>query len=247
MFSRTDSTVLTSATLTTEENFTYLRERLGIPEPEELIVPGEFDYETQSLLYVPKTLPDPRSPERFPRLVQELSAILQATQGSAFVLCTSYQLMTQLYETLGEELGFPAMCQGEKPKSQLLEDFRGTPNTVLFATSSFWQGVDVQGDALKAVIIDKLPFQVPTEPIVAARLNQLQRERRNPFMEYSVPAAIISLRQGLGRLIRSREDTGILAILDSRLWTRAYGKQFFRSLPNCPITDNIEDVSNFFG
>jgi ATP-dependent DNA helicase DinG len=247
VFSRTDSTVLTSATLTTEENFTYLRERLGIPEPEELIVPGEFDYETQSLLYVPKTLPDPRSPERFPRLVQELSAILQATQGSAFVLCTSYQLMTQLYETLGEELGFPAMCQGEKPKSQLLEDFRGTPNTVLFATSSFWQGVDVQGDALKAVIIDKLPFQVPTEPIVAARLNQLQRERRNPFMEYSVPAAIISLRQGLGRLIRSREDTGILAILDSRLWTRAYGKQFFRSLPNSPITDNIEDVSNFFG
>jgi ATP-dependent DNA helicase DinG len=247
VFSRTDSTVLTSATLTTEENFTYLRERLGVPEPEELIVPGEFNYATQALLYVPKTLPDPRAPERFPRLIEEVSAILQATQGSAFVLCTSYQQMTQLYETLGEGLRFPVMCQGEKPKSQLLEDFKGTPNAVLFATSSFWQGVDVQGDALKAVIIDKLPFQVPSEPIVAARLNQLQRERRNPFMEYSVPAAIISLRQGLGRLIRSREDTGILAILDSRLWTRAYGKQFFRSLPNCPITDNIEDVSNFFG
>ncbi len=246
VFSKTDSTILTSATLTTEGNFTYLRERLGVPEPEELIVPGEFDYATQALLYVPRALPDPRAPERFPRLLEEVSTILLATQGSAFVLCTSYQQMTQLYETLGETLQFPVMCQGGKPKSQLLEDFRGTPSAVLFATSSFWQGVDVQGDALKAVIIDKLPFQVPTEPVVAARLNQLQREKKNPFMEYSVPAAIISLRQGLGRLIRSREDRGILAILDSRLWTRAYGKQFFRSLPNCPITDNIEDLRNFF-
>jgi len=246
VFSKTDSTILTSATLTTEGNFTYLRKRLGVPEPEELIVPGEFDYAKQALLYVPRALPDPRAPERFPRLLEEVSTILLATQGSAFVLCTSYQQMTQLYETLGETLQFPVMCQGGKPKSQLLEDFRGTPNAVLFATSSFWQGVDVQGDALKAVIIDKLPFQVPTEPVVAARLNQLQREKKNPFMEYSVPAAIISLRQGLGRLIRSREDRGILAILDSRLWTRAYGKQFFRSLPNCPITDNIEDLRNFF-
>ncbi len=247
VFSKTDSTVLTSATLTTEGNFTYLRERLGVPEPEELIVPGEFDYAKQALLYVPRTLPDPRAPERFPRLLEEVSAILSATQGSAFVLCTSYQQMTQLYETLRETLQFPVMCQGGKPKSQLLEDFKGTPDAVLFATSSFWQGVDVQGDALRAVIIDKLPFQVPTEPLVAARLNQLQREKKNPFMEYSVPAAIISLRQGLGRLIRSREDTGILAILDSRLWAREYGKQFFRSLPNCPITDNIEDLRNFFG
>ncbi|HUV12381.1 MAG TPA: ATP-dependent DNA helicase [Acidobacteriota bacterium] len=246
VFSRFDTTILTSATLTTEGNFTYFRKRLGVPEPEELIVPGEFDYRKQALLYVPKALPDPRAPERFPRLLEEVSTILLATQGAAFVLCTSYQQMTQLYETLGETLQFPLMCQGGKPKSQLLEDFKRTPNAVLFATSSFWQGVDVQGDALRAVIIDKLPFQVPTEPVVAARLNQLQREKRNPFMEYSVPAAIISLRQGLGRLIRSREDTGILAILDSRLWTRAYGKQFFHSLPNCPITDNIEDLRNFF-
>jgi ATP-dependent DNA helicase DinG len=247
IFSRADTVVLTSATLTTEGNFKYLKERLGVPDPEELMVPGEFDFSKQALLYVPKGLPDPRSGDRFPVLLEQVSRILIATEGSAFVLCTSYQQMTQLYESLKEELEFPVLCQGSKPRSQLLEDFKLTPHAVLCATSSFWQGVDVRGDALKAVIIDKLPFQVPSDPIVAARLDQLQRENRNPFLEYSVPTAIISLRQGLGRLIRSKQDTGVLAILDSRLWTREYGKLFFHSLPNCPVTDNMEILENFCG
>ena len=162
------------------------------------------------------------------------------------MLFTSFAQMNRVHETLCQEIPFPLLRQGDLPKNRLLEVFRETSHAVLCATSSFWQGVDVQGDALRAVIIDKLPFLVPTEPLVAARINWLDKAGENSFLQYSVPEAIIALKQGLGRLIRSRQDHGILAILDSRLHTRSYGQLFLQSLPNCPVTDNIEELRHFY-
>ncbi|MFZ0426712.1 MAG: ATP-dependent DNA helicase [Acidobacteriota bacterium] len=246
LFGRTDTTVLTSATLTVDDNFEYVRERVGIPDPRELVVPGEFDYERQAVLFVPRDAPEPRSPEHFHYLMRHIRAVLKLTDGYAFLLFTSLQQMHRVYSALDASGEFPVLCQGRKPKSLTLQDFRSTPRAVLCATSSFWQGVDVQGEALRAVVIDKLPFHVPTEPLIAARIHHLKEEGRDPFLSYTVPSAIITLKQGLGRLIRSRRDTGILAVLDSRLWSRRYGNLFFRSLPKCPVADNIEDLENFF-
>jgi len=246
LFDTTATVVLTSATLTTAGSFEYIRERLGVPRASEVSVSGEFDYARQAILYVPKSFPEPRSTEYFLRALREIREILNITEGHAFLLFTSFQQMNRFYRSLLEGMEFPLFRQGDRPKNQLLELFRTTPHAVLCATASFWQGVDVQGDALRAVIIDKLPFQVPSEPIVAARLSRLEREGRNSFLEYSVPEAIISLRQGLGRLIRSKQDRGILAVFDSRLRSRSYGKLFLDSLPNCPVTDNIVALRNFY-
>ncbi len=246
LFGTADAVILTSATLATAGRFEYVKERLGVPDPDELILPVEFDYPNQALLYVPAAFPEPRSPGYFSRALREIMEILEISEGHAFLLFTSYQQMRRVYEALEEKSRFPLLCQGMRPKSQLLETFKTTPHAVLCATSSFWQGVDVQGDALRAVIIDKLPFLVPTEPIVAARINRLDNRGENSFMRYSVPEAIIALRQGLGRLIRSHQDRGIMAIFDSRLRTRQYGRFFLESLPNCPVTDNIDDLRNFF-
>ena len=246
VFDTTATVVLTSATLTTGGSFEYIRGRLGVPKARELSVAGEFDFANQAILYVPRSFPEPKSTEYFLRALREIREILKITEGHAFLLFTSFQQMNRFYRSLEERLEFPLLRQGDMPKSRLLETFRATPHAVLCATASFWQGVDVQGDALRAVIIDKLPFQVPSEPIVAARLNHLEREGRNSFLEYSVPEAIITLRQGLGRLIRSRQDRGILAVFDSRLRSRSYGKLFLESLPNCPVTDNIVALRNFY-
>jgi ATP-dependent DNA helicase DinG len=246
LFEKTETTVLTSATLTIDGKFAYFRERLGVSEPQELVVPGEFDYSRQAVLFVPRDVPEPRSPEHFLHLMRYIRNVLRLTDGHAFLLFTSLQQMQRVYAALSASGEYPVTCQGLKPKSRLLEEFRTTPRAVLCATSSFWQGVDVQGEALRAVVIDKLPFHVPTEPLTAARIHHLSEEGRDPFLSYTVPSAIISLKQGLGRLIRSRDDSGILAVLDSRLWSRRYGSLFFRSLPNCPVADNIEDLENFF-
>ena len=246
LFERTDTTVLTSATLTIGGSFEYIRDRIGLEDPQELVVPGEFDYGRQTVLYVPRNSPEPRSPEHFLHLMRHLRSILELTDGHAFLLFTSLQQMQRVYAALRTSAEYPVSCQGLKPKSRLLEEFRSTPRSVLCATSSFWQGVDVRGDALRAVVIDKLPFHVPTEPLTAARIHHLRESGRDPFLSYTVPSAIITLKQGLGRLIRSRNDSGILAILDSRLWTRRYGNLFLQSLPNCPVADNIEDLENFF-
>jgi ATP-dependent DNA helicase DinG len=245
LFSRADTTIFTSATLTTNNNFEYFTERLGIPEPKEVITTSEFNYLEQTMLYIPGAFPEPRSDHYLPRALQEIQEILSMTRGHAFLLFTSFSQMDRVYEALRGEIPFPLFRQGELPKNQLLELFRDTPHAVLCATSSFWQGVDVQGDALRAVIIDKLPFLVPTEPLVAARINWLEKEGANSFLRYSVPKAIITLKQGLGRLIRSRQDRGVLAVLDSRLRTRSYGQLFIESLPKCAITDNIEAVRDF--
>lgn len=246
LFSRADCTILTSATLTTGGTFEYIKERLGLEDPVELAVPGEFDYARQASLYVPRHMPEPRSEGYFDHLLSEIDGLLEITDGNAFLLFTSVQQMNRVFEALSVRGHYPLLCQGQQPKSLLLETFRNTPRAVLCATSSFWQGVDVRGDALRAVIIDKLPFQVPSEPLVAARIHRLEEEGRNSFMEYSVPNAIIALRQGVGRLIRSKKDTGILAILDARLRTRRYGELFLKSLPKCPVTDNMRVLENFF-
>lgn len=246
LFDRTETVILTSATLTADRDFSYLKDRLGIPAPREVIVPGEFDYSRQAILYLPRGLPLPGSPYYVPRAVREISGLLDITEGHAFLLFTSFEQMNRVYEALGKLLPFPLFRQGEQPRNQLLETFKNTPHAVLCATSSFWQGVDVQGDALRAVVIDKLPFLVPTEPVVAARIHRLESRGENSFLRYTVPEAIISLRQGLGRLIRSRRDRGVLAIFDTRVRTRSYGPLFLNSLPSCPVTDKIEDVRNFF-
>ena len=246
LFARIPTCVLTSATLTVAESFEYMRERLGLNESRELALATEFNVQKQALLYVPKAMPDYRHPSYVARAAEEIHSVLRASNGRAFVLFTSYKQMETLYEALAHELPFPCMIQGKGGgKSRLLEQFKMTPNAVLFATASFWQGVDVKGEALSAVIIDKLPFQVPSDPLVAARSARIQSQGGNAFSEYQVPNAILRLKQGLGRLIRSTTDRGILAVLDNRLSTKSYGRLFMASLPDYQVTDRIEDLVEF--
>jgi len=248
LFTRVPTCVLTSATLTVAESFDYVRGRLGFNEGDELSLATEFNVRKQALLYVPKAMPDYRQPAYLDRAAEEIRSILRASQGRAFVLFTSYRQMETLYARLSNDLPYPCMMQGKGGgKSRLLEEFKITPNAVLFATASFWQGVDVKGEALSAVIIDKLPFQVPSDPLVAARTAQIDREGGNAFSEYQVPNAVLRLKQGFGRLIRSTTDRGILAVLDHRLNTKAYGKLFMDSLPDYQVTDRIEDLVEFMG
>jgi len=246
LFDRVRTAILTSATLTSGGSFRFIRSRLGIREARELIVPSPFDYAEQAILYLPPQMPDPRSPDFLEAAVEETVKLLRVTQGRAFVLCTAIQQMTEMYERVRHRVPFPCFVQGQGSKSGLLARFRTTPHSVLFATSSFWQGVDVQGEALSCVIIDRLPFAVPTDPIVAARQRYIEQTGGDPFYEYAVPQAVIMLKQGLGRLIRSRSDVGVLSILDPRIRTKSYGTVFLQSLPSCPITTRIEDVERFF-
>ena len=246
LFTRVPTCVLTSATLTVADSFDYVRARIGFNEGRELSLATEFNVRRQALLYIPTAMPDYRHPSYLDRAAEEIRAILRASQGRAFVLFTSYRQMQTMYDLLAEDLPYPCMVQGKGAgKSRLLEEFKMTPNGVLFATASFWQGVDVKGEALSAVIIDKLPFQVPTDPLVAARSARIQREGGNPFSEYHVPSAILRLKQGLGRLIRSTTDRGILAVLDDRISTKSYGRLFMESLPDYEVTNSIEALARF--
>ncbi len=246
LFTRVPTCVLTSATLTVADSFGYMRDRLGLNEARELSLATEFNVQKQALLYIPKSMPDYRHPAYVERAAKEIRLVLRASTGRAFVLFTSYRQMETLYQELVDDLPFPCMIQGKGGgKSRLLEEFKMTPNAVLFATASFWQGVDVKGEALSAVIIDKLPFQVPSDPLVAARSARIQRQGGNAFSEYHVPTAILRLKQGLGRLIRSTTDRGILAVLDNRLSTKSYGRLFMDSLPDYEVTDRIEDLVEF--
>ena len=246
LFARVPTCVLTSATLTVADSFAYMRTRLGFSEGRELSLATEFNVRKQALLYIPKAMPDYRHPSYLDRAAEEIRLVLRASQGRAFVLFTSYRQMEALYEALANDLPYPCMIQGKGGgKSRLLEEFKITANAVLFATASFWQGVDVKGGALSAVIIDKLPFQVPSDPLVAARTAHIQREGGNAFSQYHVPNAVLRLKQGFGRLIRSTTDRGILAVLDNRLTTKSYGRLFMDSLPDYEVTDRIEDLVEF--
>ena len=246
LFNEVDTVVLTSATLSSAGHFKFIRERLGLDKAEDLIAESTFDFKTQALLYLPPMMPDPRSPDWADAAAEEVLKIVNATEGRAFVLSTSLAGMQALYERVMPELDYYCLLQGTASKSQLLTRFRETPNAVLFATSSFWQGVDVRGEQLSCVIIDKLPFAVPTDPIVAARQRFIDEEGGSSFYEYSVPQAIISLKQGLGRLIRSTTDRGVLAVLDPRLRTKSYGRTFLQSLPKCRTTSRIDDLASIF-
>ncbi len=247
LFERVETVVLTSATLASAGNFGFIKERLGLEaDTSDLIAPSSFDYENQAVLYLPPRMPDPRSAQWAEAASNEVVKILNATGGHAFVLSTSFAGMRALYEGVAGRVDYPCFLQGTASKAGLLEKFRQTPHAVLFATASFWQGVDVRGRQLSCVIIDKLPFAVPSDPVVAARQRFIDDQGGSSFYEYSVPQAIISLKQGLGRLIRSATDRGVLAVLDPRLRTKAYGRLFLESLPPCRITADIADVSTVF-
>ncbi len=246
LFNKVETVVLTSATLAVADGFDYIQSRLGLASARALVVPGHFDYQKQALLYVPQKLPDPRNPAYTRAAAEEVVRILDLSRGRAFVLFTSYQQMRLVHDHVSMEIEYPTLLQGTGPRSALLDEFRTTPNCVLFATSSFWQGVDVPGEQLSCVIIDKLPFAVPSDPVVSARIASIRGAGGNPFYDYQIPQAAIALKQGFGRLIRSRGDRGVLVLLDSRITSQRYGQVFFDSLPDYRFTTRLEDVRKFF-
>ena len=239
------ATVLTSATLTVELKFDYVLGRLGLPGATTLALPSEFDFQTQALLYLPPEMPDPRSPEFNRAAARIIAELLDRTRGRAFVLFTSYAAMREAHNLTEARVSWPLFMQGTAPRSALLRDFRATPNAVLFATSSFWQGVDVAGEALSCVIIDRLPFASPSDPLVAARIASIGARGGNAFQDYQLPLATLTLLQGLGRLIRTRTDRGVLAVLDPRLTRKSYGRRFLASLPPAPLTTDLSAVQRF--
>ncbi len=264
LFDVYSSVILTSATLAvksvphsssvsstmsgsaTTSDFTHLTRRLGLNSTRELIVPSHFDYPNQALLYLPPSMPDPREPDFPIHAAERMRRVLEITRGRAFCLFTSHAQMRLLHDRLLSELPYPLLLQGQAPRHILLQQFRDTPNAILFGTSSFWQGVDVQGDQLSCVIIDRLPFSVPTDPVVKARMSAIEATGGQPFFDLQVPAAVIALKQGFGRLIRSLSDRGVLMLLDPRIQRQRYGKVFLDSLPPYRITQSIEDVEAFF-
>jgi ATP-dependent DNA helicase DinG len=246
LLDRMRATVLTSATLTVDGRFDYIRDRLGIARAGEVRLPSEFDFRRQAILYLPPRMPDPRSLEFAGAAGREVVEILKRSRGRAFVLFTSFAMMRGVQGIAEMALDYPIFVQGTAPRSQLLKQFRETPHSVLFATSSFWQGVDVVGDALSCVIIDKLPFASPADPITSARIDAIRARGGEPFEEYQVPLAILTLQQGLGRLIRHRRDRGVLAVLDPRLRTKAYGRRFLASLPAAPAVHDLACIEAFF-
>jgi len=246
LFDALDTVILTSATLAVGDTFEFAERRLGIRHTRSLVVPSHFDYQKQALLYVPQHLPDPRSPAFSRAAAEEIARILRHSQGRAFVLFTSYSQMRLVYDRVSLEIDYPTLLQGTGPRSALLDEFRATPHCVLFATSSFWQGVDVQGDQLSCVIIDKLPFAVPSDPVVEARIERIREEGGNPFYEYQIPQAALALKQGFGRLIRGKTDRGVLVLLDNRITKQRYGQVFFDSLPPYGFTTELKDVQKFF-
>jgi len=245
LFEAFDTVILTSATLTVAGRFEFIRQRLGLDHAKECALPPEFDFQQQALLYLPQKMPDVRDAGFPGKAADEIVQLLELSQGRAFCLFTSYSQMNDLFERVRTRVKFPLMLQGTAPRSVLLERFKNTPNAVLFATASFWQGVDVPGEQLSCVIVDRLPFAVPSDPIVAARVRALQDEGRNPFSEFQVPEAVLALKQGFGRLIRAKTDRGVLALLDTRIQRMPYGKIFLESLPRYRRTNDLEDVSRF--
>ena len=245
LLARNEGSVLTSATLTVDGSFDYIRSRLGVDHALEVRLPSEFNFRQQSVLYLPRRMPEPRSDKFASAVADELTRLLAVTEGRAFVLFTSYANLHAVRAQLEGTLPYPLLVQGSAPRTTLLREFRTTPSAVLLATSSFWQGVDVAGEALTCVVIDKLPFASPGDPITAARMEAIEARGGNPFGDYQVPLAILTLLQGLGRLIRHRQDRGVLALLDPRIRTKGYGRRFLASLPPAPIIHDLSDVATF--
>lgn len=248
VFDKIKVVVLTSATLATNKSFGYIRKRIGLDDGRELLLSSPFDYSSQAIIYIPPQMPEPweESHLYFSKVVEEAKKILRITEGSTFILFTSFQMLNQVYEELKRDLdGFNILRQGDMPRYQLLENFKRKRGSVLLGTNTFWQGVDVPGEALRCVIIAKLPFAVPSDPVIEAKIEFLRSKGENPFLSYQVPQAIILLKQGFGRLIRSKEDKGVVAILDPRLRTRYYGRLFLNSLPQCRMTSSLAEVEEF--
>ena len=247
LFERLHACVLTSATLAVEGGFEFFQKRLGLETAATLAVESHFDHGTQAVLYLPSRMSEPQDPKFLHDAIAEIRELLAITQGRAFLLFTSYANMEQVRAALLREGSWPLLVQGDGSKIALVEAFKRTPSAVLLGTSSFWHGVDVPGEALSLVVIDRLPFGVPADPLIAARIARIRRDGGNPFAEYQTPMAVLELKQGLGRLLRSRADRGILAVLDPRLTTRSYGKTFLRSLPAYPIVRDLVECRRFFG
>jgi ATP-dependent DNA helicase DinG len=246
LIDRMRATVMTSATLTVEGSFDYVKGRLGVEDADSVRVQSEFDFREQAILYLPRRMPSPKSHEFADAVSREVLDLLTRTAGRAFVLFTSYAMLRTVRDRVEPALPYPVIVQGTAPRSALLNQFRTTPNAVLLATSSFWQGVDVVGEQLSCVIIDKLPFASPGDPITAARIESIIANGGDAFQEYQVPLAILAMLQGLGRLIRHRTDRGVLAVLDPRLRTMTYGQRFLDSFPPAPVTHDPEAITRFF-
>lgn len=244
LFSQKSSFIFTSATLTTDNNFNFIKSRLGLTNPIEVVISSPFDYPSQAVIYLPPDIPEPSSPKFIQTATGVIKNVLQQTQGRAFVLFTSRNNLKEISHQL--QIPYRLLKQGDKTREKLLEEFSEDISSVLLGTSSFWEGVDVRGEALSCVIIDKLPFAVPSEPLVEARIEYLRKKGKNPFLEYQVPAAIILLKQGFGRLIRSSKDLGVMCLLDPRIQNRSYGKMFLKSLPPCRITRDVKDINSIF-
>jgi len=243
-FSR--SWLFTSATLQVNKQFDHFAHNIGLEDYKNGVWESPFNYEKQSLLFLPENLPQPNEPSYTNELMQATLPVLTASQGRAFVLFTSYYAMHKAYDFLKQRLPYELLMQGDLPKHQLLEKFRQTDNAVLLGTSSFWEGVDVRGESLSCVIIDKLPFASPGDPVMQARIDAIKRSGGQPFMEFQVPQAVIALKQGVGRLIRDVTDSGVVMIGDPRLKQKAYGRIFLNSLPAMPVTSDVRDVEAFF-
>jgi ATP-dependent DNA helicase DinG len=246
LFARTRSVVLTSATISTGGSFAFLRASLGVDDAQELVAPSPFDYERQARLYVAPPSLNPKSQDFARRAAPLIEEILDRTEGRAFVLFTSYARLHEVYALLRERLNFPLRMQGDLPRTALLDWFRSTRNAVLFATGTFWEGIDVVGDALSCVVIDRLPFPSPGEPLVAARIAALEARGHSGFEEYMIPSAIVRLKQGFGRLIRSTTDRGVVALLDGRAASMGYGATILAALPPAKRIDDLADLSQLF-
>jgi ATP-dependent DNA helicase DinG len=238
--------IFTSATLAVETDFNHFSSQLGLAGVRALSWPSPFDFAHQSLLYLPPDMPEPADPSYIAHVVTVALSVIKASGGHAFVLFTSHRALKEAASLIMNGTDYPVLVQGDAGKTGLLETFRKTPHAILLGTASFWEGVDVRGEALSSVIIDKLPFAPPDDPVFRARAARMQEEGRNPFMEYQVPQAIISLKQGVGRLIRDRQDYGVMVICDPRLRSRPYGRKFLGSLPAMPVTHAISDVERFY-
>ncbi|WP_246763925.1 ATP-dependent DNA helicase, partial [Cronobacter sakazakii] len=239
------SWIFTSATLSVNDDLHHFTDRLGIHEAKTLLLPSPFDYARQALLCVPRGLPQTNQPQAGKALARMLQPLIEANQGRCFMLCTSHAMMRELAEQFRATMTLPVLLQGETSKSQLLEQFISAGNALLVATSSFWEGVDVRGDALSLVIIDKLPFTSPDDPLLKARMEDCRLRGGDPFDEVQLPEAVITLKQGVGRLIRDVDDRGVLVICDNRLVMRPYGAVFLKSLPPTPRTRDIGEAARF--